>query len=57
MKQFENRSLTPSTKKYNYNAHKHSLDQCFLTFFGFVYPCHRLLHYHSPHCESCPMWQ
>jgi len=22
-----------------------------LTFFGFVHPCYRLLHSHSPHCE------
>jgi len=28
-----------------------SLDHCFLTFFGFVHPCHRLLHSHSPYCE------
>ena len=29
----------------------HSLHQCFLTFFGFIHPCHRLLHSHSPYCE------
>jgi len=27
------------------------LEQCFLTFLGFVRPCHRLLHSHSPQCE------
>ena len=25
--------------------------QCFVTFFSFVYPCHRLLHLHSPDGE------
>ena len=25
--------------------------QCFVTFFSFVYPCHRLLHLHSPYGE------
>jgi len=25
-----------------------ALWQCFLTFFGFVHPCNRLLHSHSP---------
>jgi len=27
------------------------LMQCFLTFFGFVHPCYRLLHFHSPYGE------
>jgi len=27
------------------------LRQCFLTFSGFVHPCLRLLHSHSPYCE------
>ena len=27
-----------------------SLEQCFLTFFGFVYLCNRMPHLHSPYC-------
>jgi len=27
------------------------LKQCFLTLFGFVHLCHKLLHSHSPYCE------
>jgi len=34
--------------KIRVRATEESLDQFFLTFFGFVHPCHRLLYYHSP---------
>ena len=32
----------------------YSLAQCFLSFFGFVHLCHRLLHSHSPCCKCTP---